>query len=132
MESFVLTIRIVHGELFHPFQWELPLAHCHTLLVADCYQSEFLDMEECPEQEEDIENFILNQAWKQLDAYTGLSLDGKVKIEPVDADLEAITFLDHAMFDRSEAAGFAGNSQWGLDIGMLEDNWNPYDLVAPE
>ena len=36
------------------------------------------------------------------------------------------------MFDRSEEAGVAGNSQWGLDIGMLEDNWNPYDLSAPE
>ncbi|KIK66490.1 hypothetical protein GYMLUDRAFT_239427 [Collybiopsis luxurians FD-317 M1] len=36
------------------------------------------------------------------------------------------------MFDRSENAGVAGNSQWGLDVGMLEDNWNPYDLSAPE
>ena len=36
------------------------------------------------------------------------------------------------MFERSENAGVAGNSQWGLDVGMLEDNWNPYDLSAPE
>ena len=55
-----------------------------------------------------------------------------MNIKPMDVDLEAITLLDRAMFDRSESAGVAGNSQWGLDIGMLEDNWNPYDLSAPE
>ena len=36
---------IAKGTNLHPSQWELPLAHCRTLLIADCYQSEFLDME---------------------------------------------------------------------------------------
>ncbi|KAG7100263.1 hypothetical protein E1B28_002036 [Marasmius oreades] len=30
------------------------------------------------------------------------------------------------MFDGSTNAGHAGNCQWGLDIGIHQDNWSPY------
>ncbi|KIK64086.1 hypothetical protein GYMLUDRAFT_241299 [Collybiopsis luxurians FD-317 M1] len=88
-------------------------------------------MEDCPPSEahEELEKFILDQAWIRLDKYTGESLDGSVKIEPVDVDMEAMVILDWAMFDRSEKAG---NMQWGLDTGMHEDGWNPYIPPGPE
>jgi hypothetical protein len=31
------------------------------------------------------------------------------------------------MFERSQAAGIAGEYQWGLDVGDHQDAWNPYD-----
>ncbi|KAF5365496.1 hypothetical protein D9757_012971 [Collybiopsis confluens] len=125
---------IVAGRRLHPSQWDLPLAHCRTIFVADRYRDEFLKMPECPSAQmcEEVENFVLSQAWGRLDEYTGLSLDGEWKIMPLDVDMEALILLDRVMFDRSEDAGVAGNSQWGLDVGMLEDNWDPYDLFAPE
>ncbi|KAF5371934.1 hypothetical protein D9757_011489 [Collybiopsis confluens] len=125
---------IVAGRRLHPSQWDPPLAHCRTIFVADRYRDEFLKMPECPSSQmcEEVENFVLSQAWGRLDEYTGLSLDGEWKIMPLDVDMEALILLDRVMFDRSEDAGVAGNSQWGLDVGMLEDNWDPYDLFAPE
>ena len=55
-----------------------------------------------------------------------------MKIQGADVNYEAIVHLDHAMFDHSEEASAAGNEKWGLDVGMHEDNWNPYNLFAPE
>ncbi|KAF9060136.1 hypothetical protein BDP27DRAFT_1237347, partial [Rhodocollybia butyracea] len=49
-----------------------------------------------------------------------------------DIDLEALKILEHQMFSRSKDAGEAGNYQWGLDKGIHENNWNPWDLLAPE
>ncbi|THU75107.1 hypothetical protein K435DRAFT_881621 [Dendrothele bispora CBS 962.96] len=36
------------------------------------------------------------------------------------------------MFARNEDAGPAGNVQWGLDKGMLENNWDPWDENSPQ
>ncbi|KAK0479331.1 hypothetical protein IW261DRAFT_1420054 [Armillaria novae-zelandiae] len=44
----------------------------------------------------------------------------------VDVDMEALCILEDRMFDRSEDAGIAGNFQWGLDVGMHQDNWCPW------
>jgi hypothetical protein len=118
---------------FHPSIMDLPLAHAWTLLVAHRYHSDFLNMKDCPSNNFiALEKFILDQAWNRLNVYTGLSLDGSVKLEPVDVDMEAIELLDWAMFDRSKEAGLAGNQQWGLDKGGHEDGWNPYNPAGPE
>ncbi|KAF5387469.1 hypothetical protein D9757_007782 [Collybiopsis confluens] len=118
----------------HPSSLGLCFAHARTLLVAHRYRSEFLEMTNCPSSNIDgeAENFILQEAWKRLDEYTGRSLDGSVKIEPADVDMEAMVLFDWAMFDRSKKAGVAGNMQWGLDVGMHEENWNPYFPEGPE
>ncbi|KAK0433001.1 hypothetical protein EV421DRAFT_2063429 [Armillaria borealis] len=46
--------------------------------------------------------------------------------------MEALVLLEKRMFDTSEDAGFAGNNQWGLDIGMHQDNWYPWNSPRPE
>lgn len=92
-------------------------------------------MDGCPDTDSEpgkVALFTIEKAWEHMQEYTGLSLDGTVTIKSADVDLEAIKHLDHAMFDMSEMAGMAGNLQWGLDIGMHEDNWLPYDNDAPE
>ncbi|KAF9061883.1 hypothetical protein BDP27DRAFT_1428441 [Rhodocollybia butyracea] len=118
----------------NPATWDLPLAHSRTLLVAHRYQAEFLAMDNCPDStnKAQLEEFLINMAWSRLDKYTGLSLDGKFQIDPIDVDYEAMIHLDRAMFDWSAQAGVSGNEQWGLDAGMHEDNWYPYGLSAPE
>ncbi|KAK1224322.1 hypothetical protein PQX77_012773 [Marasmius sp. AFHP31] len=48
------------------------------------------------------------------------------KEEHVDVDLESLLLLELRMFNRFREAGHAGNCQWGLDIGINQDNWWPY------
>jgi hypothetical protein len=87
---------IVKGKNLHPSSLDFALTHAQTLLVAHCNWSQFMAMEDCPSSEahEELEKFILDQAWIRLDKYTGQSLDGSVKIEPVDVDMEAMVILD--------------------------------------
>ena len=85
---------IAKGSDIHPSQWDLPLAHCRTIFVADRYRAEFLKLKDCPEEPEQVEKFVLYQGWKKLDEYTSLSLNGQVEIRPIDVDLEAITLLN--------------------------------------
>jgi hypothetical protein len=44
-----------------------------------------------------------------------------------DVDTFALAILEERIFDCSSKAGWAGNCQWGLDVGPSEDNWNPYE-----
>ncbi|KAK0477515.1 hypothetical protein EDD18DRAFT_1114662 [Armillaria luteobubalina] len=44
----------------------------------------------------------------------------------VDVNMEALHMLEDRMFDTSEDAGITGNCQWGLDVGMHQDNWCPW------
>jgi hypothetical protein len=47
--------------------------------------------------------------------------------QEVDVERECLAKLEEEMFERSQAAGIAGEYQWGLDIGDHQDAWNPYD-----
>ncbi|KAJ7579870.1 hypothetical protein C8J56DRAFT_795722 [Mycena floridula] len=47
-------------------------------------------------------------------------------------DREALSNLEAAMFEDSNEAGRAGNSQWGLDAGYYQGCWNPYYDLLPE
>lgn len=126
---------VLCGKKLDPSNVLLSLAHARTLLVAHRYHTVFLQKDGCPDPSQEPEKvalFTIEKAWEHLQEYNGLSLDGTVTIKSADVDLEAIKHLDHAMFDMSENAGVGGNSQWGLDIGMHEDNWSPYDNDAPE
>ncbi|KAF9018882.1 hypothetical protein BDZ89DRAFT_1073506 [Hymenopellis radicata] len=51
-----------------------------------------------------------DSAWEQLLALTGKTLAAETRFTPVDVDLEA--------------AGIAGNRQWGLDAGHHQDGWS--------
>ncbi|KAJ7572400.1 hypothetical protein C8J56DRAFT_1068918 [Mycena floridula] len=54
------------------------------------------------------------------------------QVTNVDVDREALSNLEAAMFEDSNEAGRAGNSQWGLDAGYHQDYWNPYYDLLPE
>lgn len=127
--------KVIEKKTLHPLSLDLCFAHARTLLVAYQFRSQFLeklDPSSVDHGAEKIETFILQEAWKRLNEYTGLSLDGSTKIEPADVGMEAMELFDWAMFSRSKKAGVAGNMQWGLDVGMHEDNWNPYYPGGPE
>ncbi|KIK60752.1 hypothetical protein GYMLUDRAFT_85199 [Collybiopsis luxurians FD-317 M1] len=59
--------------------------------------------------------------------------NGQPKVAGVDVDFEALRILEWRMFDHcSDAAGPAGNHQWGMDKGQHKNRWNPWDEFAPE
>ncbi|KAK0499257.1 hypothetical protein EDD18DRAFT_1377282, partial [Armillaria luteobubalina] len=76
--------------------------------------------------DKNVEIFVLQSAWERLVNYTGLTTDGYPKIASVDVNMEALHILEDRMFDTSEDAGIAGNCQWGLNVGMHQDNWCPW------
>lgn len=119
----------------HEWIATVPAAHARTLLVAACHCKQIendWEVESKQSNYENLEQYVIEQAWELLQEYTGKTDDGRVKKKSVDVDVEALEILDQHMFDRSEAAGPAGNCQWGLNKGMNENNWDPWDVGAPE
>ncbi|KAK7460503.1 hypothetical protein VKT23_009223 [Stygiomarasmius scandens] len=112
----------------NPVNLELAAAHARTLLLAYRHHNEFLETHSDSDNDHLTEwQCILKRAWDRLHDYTGKTIDGKIKQEGVDVDYEAVSILEEVMFDRTESAGAAGNCQWGLDVGPLEDGWFPYN-----
>lgn len=110
------------------------MSHARTLVVAYRHRELFLQDEECPpvSESESVDRFAIEKGSERLVDFTGRTTDGKIKPEAVDVDMEALVLLEKRMFDTSEDAGFAGNHQWGLDIGMHQDNWYPWNSPGPE
>lgn len=97
----------------------LPLAHTFTLFIA----SQLLkkpprktDMAELSHQE------LLEMAW-----VIQVNGDAELLWQEVDVECECLNKLEEEMFERSRAAGIAGEYQWGLDAGDHQDTWNPYN-----
>ena len=65
---------------------------------------------------------LLERAW-EIQA----NGDAELLWQEVDVERECLTKLEEEMFERSRAAGIAGEYQWGLDAGDHQDTWNPYD-----
>jgi hypothetical protein len=65
---------------------------------------------------------LLEMAWE-------IQANGDINLlwQEVDVELECLAKLEEEMFERSHAAGIAGEYQWGLDAGDHQDAWNPYD-----
>ena len=99
----------------------LPLAHTFTLFIG----SQLLQVEK-PPQKTDVAKLShqerMEMAWE-------IQVNGDVELlwQEVDVDRECLTKLEEEMFERSKAAGIAGEYQWGLDAGDHQDTWNPYD-----
>ena len=53
--------------------------------------------------------------------------DAELLWQEVDVERECLDKLEEEMFERSKAAGIAGEWQWGLDAGDHQDAWDPYD-----
>ncbi|KAF8996285.1 hypothetical protein BDZ89DRAFT_1171659 [Hymenopellis radicata] len=93
----------------------IPMAHAGTILLATRMSQPGQDW-----------GAALDAAWDHQVSYTGKTLNGEDRFHPVDVDLEAISMLEDRMFSRSNAAGIAGNCQWGLDAGHHQEGWSPY------
>ncbi|KAH6912506.1 hypothetical protein BKA70DRAFT_1183636 [Coprinopsis sp. MPI-PUGE-AT-0042] len=65
---------------------------------------------------------ITNAAWSLLRTPSEIDVPWK----NVDVDKECLQSFEERLFERSWAAGSAGNEQWGLDAGTHQDGWNPY------
>ncbi|KAK0244804.1 hypothetical protein EDD85DRAFT_785168 [Armillaria nabsnona] len=119
-----------------PLDWVtgLAMSHARTLVIAYRHRDLFLQDEACPpmSESESADRFAFEKAWERLVNFTGRTTDGKIKPDVVDVDMEALVILEKRMFDTSEDAGIAGNHQWGLDIGMHQDNWYPWNSHGPE
>ncbi|THU94636.1 hypothetical protein K435DRAFT_860354 [Dendrothele bispora CBS 962.96] len=112
----------------NPAHLEIAAAHARTLLLVHRHKTEFLETR--PQKNIDVlseDQYLLKKAWERLVEFTGKTIDGKPKSVGVDVNYEAISILEEVMFDRTINAGIAGNCQWGLDVGPLEDNWFPYN-----
>lgn len=76
-------------------------------------------------------HWIREKAWQRLQTSTyGRDMEVFTSQEHVDVDLESLAHLELRMFDRSREAGHAGNCQWGLDIGINQEDWWPYRLFS--
>ena len=58
-----------------------------------------------------------------------IQVNGDVNVlwQEVDVERECLAKLEEEMFERSKAAGVAGEYQWGLHAGGHQDAWNLYD-----
>ncbi|KAJ7587306.1 hypothetical protein C8J56DRAFT_1051611 [Mycena floridula] len=83
--------------------------------------AEFLADPECPEHDDEqrLLEFPPDRSWDDQNEI-------HKKKEAVDIVLEALKGLEERMFEYSQAAGIAGNKQWGLDPGPHQDDWSPF------
>ncbi|KAK7434743.1 hypothetical protein VKT23_020021 [Stygiomarasmius scandens] len=106
----------------------IAIGHARTLFVASQHRAEIVSEFDGDFSESDV----IKAAWKRLVHFTGKDEEGVPLIDAVDVDLEALKVLEYYIFSLGVDAGEAGNKQWGLDVGMHENDWNPWDVYAPE
>ncbi|KAK7446054.1 hypothetical protein VKT23_014677 [Stygiomarasmius scandens] len=106
----------------------VPVAHARTLVTAAMERDDIV--RELPDSFQETD--VIEIAWERLMHNSGLTASGSVQLETVDVELEALKILEYWMFNLRDEAGEAGNMQWGLDNGMHQNGWNPWDVYAPE
>ncbi|KAF8992127.1 hypothetical protein BDQ17DRAFT_1460186, partial [Cyathus striatus] len=47
----------------------------------------------------------------------------------VDVEKECLHAFERRLFECSARAGRAGSGVWGLNVGPLQDHWNPYSNI---
>ncbi|TFK33496.1 hypothetical protein BDQ12DRAFT_615157, partial [Crucibulum laeve] len=105
---------------------KLPLAHAFTLVLAARLQTQIIQDIKYPHEAGLVEQkrYILQSAWRHQCSKA---------ISPwadTDVDKECLESLEEHMFERSKAAGTAGNWQWGMDSGTHQGGWNAYQGTA--
>ena len=102
----------------------LPLAHTFTLFIG-------FQLVEKPPRKIDITRL---SHWELLEMAWEMQVKGDVTLlwQEVDIECECLSKLEEEMFERSQAAGLAGEYQWGLDAGHHQEAWNPYDGVPAD
>ena len=101
----------------------LPIAHARTCSLLHVNRAVFIKNSKYLTLTNDQERVrhLLRRAWK-------LQMEPTPFLESVDVDREALKALEEKMFECSSKAGPAGNMQWGLDAGPLQNSWSPYLL----
>ncbi|KAL0572827.1 hypothetical protein V5O48_009138 [Marasmius crinis-equi] len=92
-------------------------------------KAEFEGEKDCPNESIQRASYVRERAWERLQKSTPTRDSTRHTKAPVDVDRESLAALEQKMFDMSETAGHAGNSQWGLDVGIHQDDWSPYRHV---
>ncbi|KAK1228155.1 hypothetical protein PQX77_008812 [Marasmius sp. AFHP31] len=95
-------------------------------LIAHRDREEFTILKDCPKTGHKKQRFIFAKAWERLDRYTGQTQDGRPQPVVEDVDKQALSLLEDAMFLPDLNPGPPGQQQWGLDVGIHQDNWDPY------
>jgi hypothetical protein len=96
----------------------LPLAHAFTLFIASQLISNPPPKTNTKELSEER---LLEMAWEIQTKGDEASL-----WKGIDVECECLARLEEELFERSRAAGIAGDYQWGLDAGDHQEAWNPY------
>lgn len=74
-------------------------------------------------QSEDRETFVRQKAFDELTSKSGA---GSSVEKAKDVDCQALGLLEDAMFARKFNPKIRSMRQWGLDIGVHQNNWDPY------
>ncbi|KAK1231971.1 hypothetical protein PQX77_004891 [Marasmius sp. AFHP31] len=114
----------VHGTL-PTWVTDGSLQEAFLLWIADRDRAEFEKLPGYPSTKSDQARFIRDQAWLRLKQSTSQG-NMDPEHEGIDVDLESLAQLEADIFDMSEIAGCAGNCQWGLDVGIHQEDWWPY------
>ncbi|KAK1223253.1 hypothetical protein PQX77_013880 [Marasmius sp. AFHP31] len=94
-------------------------------LIAHRDREEFTILKDCPKTGHKKQRFIFAKAWERLDCYTGRTQDGRPQPVVEDVDKQALSLLKDAMFLPDLNPGPPGQQQWGLDVGIHQDNRDP-------
>ncbi|KAH6889065.1 hypothetical protein BKA70DRAFT_1541345 [Coprinopsis sp. MPI-PUGE-AT-0042] len=124
---------VAGGDTLRRPHWfgKVTLAHAFTLLIT--YRlGELLDSPKAAQRHQlplpahlthqSSHTEIVNAAWTLLRTPSEIDTPWK----NVDVDRECLQNFEERLFERSWAAGRAGNQQWGLNAGTHQDRWNPY------
>ncbi|KAJ6623167.1 hypothetical protein B0H10DRAFT_825259 [Mycena sp. CBHHK59/15] len=97
-----------------------PHAHAITIVIAARNEPElrntpgFTGATSAKKQQQELWNL----------AFSRQQSTGRITL--VDVDRECLSLLEQYMFECSDAAGPAGDEQWGLDAGNHQGRWVPY------
>jgi hypothetical protein len=103
------------------------LAHSFTLVIAARKREQLVNSDSFEALDlRSQRTLLLQAAWRHQ--YTEANRESRI----VDVDRECLAAFERRLFECSAVAGPAGNWQWGLDVGHLEQGWCPYNLTPDD
>ncbi|KAF8208402.1 hypothetical protein K438DRAFT_324602 [Mycena galopus ATCC 62051] len=97
-----------------------PHAHAITIVIASRNERELRDNPNFPTDAPEAKQLQTLWDWAWCLQRT------QCRVPVADVDRECLGLLEQWMFESSDAAGLAGDEQWGLDAGHHQDRWQPY------
>ncbi|KAF9256959.1 hypothetical protein L218DRAFT_949560 [Marasmius fiardii PR-910] len=103
-----------------------PLQLAYMIYIMHRDKNKFGKLKECPKKEPGRTKFIRERAWERLTTPERPKMAGNIPLIE-DVDLQSLTLLEDKMFSPNFNLGDAGQQQWGLDVGIHQYNWDPYE-----